>query len=1011
MSCKVSRRSGSIALAAMAGVSLVAVQALAQTVTSTAPNHTTSTSTIPTTTTSPKAISNPLVSTNPTPTTARPLTPSWGEVNPFWGEVNPFWGEVNPFWGEVNPFWGEVNPFWGEVNPFWGEVNPFWGEVNPFSTSSSGAVQSSSVATSQTFWGSLPGYTDAKGRSNGQAVGEYWKEAGTQWKAVMTVWADAQATKSTSKYGEVNSKINEVLAKADEVWGAAYQARAGKSLRTGLVSPLKAKYGITSDPASLSKLSKTQQATLFMELYDGLMGVAGADHVDHWMATTNWSPKLTQTQGSGADTVIGLLDFTVMNGSIVKNNIVSYGGTSKFTNGHGAAVAGLMVGAHDGAGVMGISPGSRVVAYNPFDETGTAGWEDIASGIMMLTTSKASVINMSLGVPGSVLPAGWNDVFSRPDVSPSAQNALFVLAAGNQGITQVEDVKWNYATNPQLLIVGSVTLDGKISNFSNRPGKACLTVDGDCQPGARLMDRFLVAPGELILVEDDKGGVTRASGTSFAAPLVTGAASLIQDRWPWFASKPAETAEILLRSARDLGEPGVDPVYGVGLLDITAAQSPLDFGALKWYTVSNSGKMAEYSVKQVLQDFDSESRKGIQSVGLYYYAFEAVGSVERDFGIPLSSRLVGQTFTTEAGATKYFQDYIFSRLDDWAKTQSRTFSQNGLGFGPGAYTVANPWGADLTLSLAPRGARAGFVAEGLETQSRLHLSSDGASADFGFGDGARYLTTTSSRAVASDFDPAMGGANPLLGFASGGAFMGYQAHVTDRLNLTAGATQRRDRRDDTAGSAVIQPGSAAETYSARAATFGLGYALTDRVKVSGSYLRLQEDAAILGVQSLEAADLNAGASSDAVTLGVDADLGAGFNLSLSGSAGQTRARDGLLRTDADGLKTSSWQATLSAQHLFAKGDSARLSVLQPLFIEKGRMAFSGVEVVDRLTGEKGVVTRTFDVSQERPFAAEAQYGRTFGRAEVSFFGRVDVNPVQLGQGEAFLGGAKLRVGF
>ena len=251
----------------------------------------------------------------------------------------------------------------------------------------------------------------------------------------------------------------------------------------------------------------------------------------------------------------------------------------------------------------------------------------------------------------------------------------------------------------------------------------------------------------------------------------------------------------------------------------------------------------------------------------------------------------------------------------------------------------------------------------------------------------------------------------LLGFASGGAFVGYQARVTDRLDLTAGATQRLDRRDDSAGSAVIQPGSAAETYSARAATLGLSYALTDRVKVSGSYIRLQEDAAILGVQSLESADLGAGAASDSVTLGLTADLGAGLNLSLSGSVGQTRATDGFLRTDADGLQTTAWQATLSADNLFAKGDTARVSLLQPLFIEEGRLAFTGVEVVNRLTGEKGVVTRTFDVAQERPLAAEAAYGRTLGNSEISFFGRVDANPVQMGRGEVFLGGVRLKVGF
>jgi hypothetical protein len=942
-------------------------------------------------------------------TTARPIGASWGDIQPFWGDIQPFWGDIQPFWGDIQPFWGDIQPFWGDIQPFWGDIQPFWGDIQPFSTTSNGAS-----ATSSSFWGSEAGFTDAKGKSNGAAVGEYWKEAGSQWREVMTVWAEAQKSGTRSKYTEVNAKIAEVTKKADEFWGTAYKAKTGQALSAGFVAPLLAKYGISStDPTSLSKLSGSQQAMLFMEFYDGLMNYAGADHVDHWMGTTRWTPQLTQTMGSGADTVIGLLDFTVLNGSIVKNNVVNYDGASKFTNGHGAAVAGLMVGAHDGVGVMGISPRSRVVAYNPFDETGTAGWEDIASGIKMLTANRASIVNMSLGVPGTVLDQGWNDVFMRSDVSPTAKNALFIAAAGNQGVTQTSDVKWNFATNPQMLFVGSVTMDGRISNFSNRPGTACL-VDGDaCKAGSRLMDRFLVAPGELILVEDDKGGVKRATGTSFAAPLVSGAAALIQDRWPWFAAKPAETAEILLRSARDLGDPGVDPVYGAGLLDITAAQSPLDFGALKWYTVSNSGKMTEYSVKQVLNDFDSEALKGIQSVGLYYYAFETVGTVERDFGIPLSSRLVGQTFKTKSGASEYFQGYILGRLSSWAKTQTRGFASNGLGFGPGAYTVANPWGADLTLSVAPRQSRSGFVSEGLETQSRLHLSDERGSADFGFGDGARYLAAAATGAATTDFDPAMGGSSPLLGFASGGAFLGYQAHVTDRLDLTAGATQRYDRRDDSAGWAVIQPGSAAETYSAQAATLGLSYAVTDRVKVSGSYVRLREDAAILGVQSLESADLGSGAVSDAVTLGLDAELAEGLRLNLSGSVGQTRAGDGFLRTDADGLKTSAWQASLSAEDLFARGDSARISLLQPLFIEKGRMAFTGVEVVDRRTGEKGVVTRSFDVEQERPLAAEVQYGRRIpvGQGEISFFGRTELNPAYTSETQVYLAGARLRIGF
>ena len=77
------------------------------------------------------------------------------------------------------------------------------------------------------------------------------------------------------------------------------------------------------------------------------------------------------------------------------------------------------------------------------------------------------------------------------------------------------------------------------------------------------------------------------------------------------------------------------------------------------------------------------------------------------------------------------------------------------------------------------------------------------------------------------------------------------------------------------------------------------------------------------------------------------------------------------------------------------------------------MSFSGVEVVNRMTGEKGIVSRPFDVAQERPFAGEVEYGRRlpFGQSEVSFFGRAELNPTYTGEKQVYLTGARLRVGF
>ena len=95
-------------------------------------------------------------------------------------------------------------------------------------------------------------------------------------------------------------------------------------------------------------------------------------------------------------------------------------------------------------------------------------------------------------------------------------------------------------------------------SFSNRAGSA--------------KRYFLVAPGVEVLAPAVGGGAALVSGTSFAAPHVTGAVALVLDAAPFLSAE--QVVELLLDTATDLGAPGTDAVYGRGLLNLAAALGP-----------------------------------------------------------------------------------------------------------------------------------------------------------------------------------------------------------------------------------------------------------------------------------------------------------------------------------------------------------------------------------------------------------------------------------------------------
>jgi hypothetical protein len=364
-----------------------------------------------------------------------------------------------------------------------------------------------------------------------------------------------------------------------------------------------------------------------------------------------------------------------------------------------------------------------------------------------------------------------------------------------------------------------------------------------------------------------------------------------------------------------------------------------------------------------------------------------------------------------------FQSYLLSRLNGWAGISAKTgfAAQAYDGFAPVSMAVGSKWGPDMTLTIAPRDKRQGFQDEGPDYQSALKVQGERASLTFGYGDdGTPALAAKTGFTQAADYDSERGGANPLLGLASGGGYAGWSYDLSHRLQVSAGIMERSDHRDSQNLPGLVRNDSGAASYQAGVQLLGLSYAASDHLTLSGSYTHLHEASGLLGIQSLNPEDFRGGSTTDGFSLGANWALGPHLSVMATGTLAHTRQGEAnqTLSVDANGLTSSSFEVGLQRTNLFARGDRMQLSISQPMYVERGRLNLTSVQVIDRTTGDLGVVTQNISISGQRQLAGEALYGLPIsgGRGDVALFGRVETAPAA-GQGQTYIAGARYRIRF
>jgi len=247
-------------------------------------------------------------------------------------------------------------------------------------------------------------------------------------------------------------------------------------------------------------------------------------------------------------------------------------------NGHGTHVAGTIAEATDNAlGVTGLAWGATIMPVRVLDARGYGDATTIAKGIRYAVRHNARVINMSLEFSTSVRQSEIPDITAALRYA-NRHGVVVVGSSGNEGEARIAYP----ARTSNVVSVGATTDDGCLANFSNdgfgldlvAPGggvDADLTNDPNCRPGHRGGDIYQMTYTDSVTRFGLPSGY---DGTSMAAPHVSATAALvIASRLLGARPTPGQVECRLKATAKALGIPAPNRVYGYGLVDAGAATS------------------------------------------------------------------------------------------------------------------------------------------------------------------------------------------------------------------------------------------------------------------------------------------------------------------------------------------------------------------------------------------------------------------------------------------------------
>ena len=305
----------------------------------------------------------------------------------------------------------------------------------------------------------------------------------------------------------------------------------------------------------------------------------------------------------------------------------------------------------------------------------------------------------------------------------AAGNAGKAYSAGMNQMATATDDDGNLILDGQMIIVGNWdSQNGVINSSSNKAGTVCTNfANGVCLDAAKIKDFYIMADGTNVTSTSVNGGYVSMTGTSMAAPVVTGSIAVLHQMWPFMKGKSLVQL-VLVTGNKNIA--GYDEnVHGQGLLDMDKATRPV--GATG---IPTSGR-TDGGVSAVTGGANVSGVSAGQITALT--GVMVLDSFERDFYIDLGDMTQSVDTRTasvaeQMGAVNYFAPYL-------DKTQSvavpvtineRSSVTVGAGATEGSY-LGNSFSGTLgtTKSSSTVYANYNYVNGGFYAQAGLGITS------------------------------------------------------------------------------------------------------------------------------------------------------------------------------------------------------------------------------------------------------------------------------------------------